>query len=111
MLGAIDQGNVDVFKVFRRRVVNGRRRIGGASEASKKQAAMRARTSRPCASYLIIDDICGALFDLCAQILVVRVVETKPVPGPQASLDPLIQTIQFGAFLGHAQLELTGSRR
>ena len=28
VLGAIDQGNVDVFQVFRRRVMNGRRRSG-----------------------------------------------------------------------------------
>jgi hypothetical protein len=29
-LGAIDKRNVDVFQVFRRRVVNDRRRIGAA---------------------------------------------------------------------------------
>ena len=41
MLGAIDQGNVDVFKVLCRRVMNGRRRIGGAWRERCEQEASR----------------------------------------------------------------------
>jgi hypothetical protein len=37
MLGSIDQGNVDVFQVFRRRVVNGRRRIGARRRKCSEQ--------------------------------------------------------------------------
>jgi hypothetical protein len=95
MLGAIDQGNADVFQVFRGRVVKGRRRIGGAWRERCEQETSRnaGAHSRPCASYLVIDDICGALFDLCAQILVVRVVETKP---PLLDLKPSIKLVYFG---------------
>jgi hypothetical protein len=42
MLGAIDKRNVDVFQVFRWRVMNDRResaQLGAASEASKRTAA------------------------------------------------------------------------
>ena len=94
-LAFIDQGNVDVFQVFRGRVVKGRRRIGGAWRERCEQETSRnaGAHSRPCASYLVIDDICGALFDLCAQILVVRVVETKP---PLLDLKPSIKLVYFG---------------
>jgi hypothetical protein len=37
MLGAIAQGNVDVFQVFRRRVVNDRRRIGAARPCGQRE--------------------------------------------------------------------------
>jgi hypothetical protein len=39
MLGAIDQGNVDVFQVFGRRVVNGGRRIGATRRERGEQEA------------------------------------------------------------------------
>jgi hypothetical protein len=41
ILGAIDQGHVDVFQVFRRRVVNGRRRIGAARRERGEQETSR----------------------------------------------------------------------
>jgi hypothetical protein len=46
VLGAIDKRNVDVFQVFRRRLVNDRRGIGAARrERGEKEASRDARAS------------------------------------------------------------------
>jgi hypothetical protein len=41
VLGAIDKRNVDVFQVFRWRIVNGKRRIGTARRERGEQEASR----------------------------------------------------------------------